>query len=86
MLISIKKVFLGGSSIILRRAFVEFTFKFSILSMITNLSLSLKDDLFKFEIKSLIWFISIFFLSMCVSIRVKFGFDPLITNLYDIYM
>ena len=75
LLIKIKWVFLDGSSKIFNKAFTEFTFKYSILSINTNLGLVLNEDLFKSLINFLIWFMSINFLSTSISIRIKFGFD-----------
>ena len=68
-------MFEGGSSINLSNALIEFKFKNSILSMRTNLGFSLKEDLLRFEIISLIWLISIDFFSLFISINIKFGFD-----------
>ena len=50
-------------------------FKNSILSININLGLLFNEDLFKFDIKSLIWFISIDLFSKLTSIKKKFGLD-----------
>ena len=65
-----KKIFSIGSSIIFNKALIEFAFKNSILSINTNLGLLLKEDLFKFNIKFLIWDISIDFFCL-ISIKLK---------------
>ena len=59
-------------------------FKSSILSIRTSLGFLLKDDLFKVDIKFLIWLISILFLSSSTSIEIKLGFDLFVTNLKDL--
>ena len=63
-----------GSSNIFNKALIELIFNSSILSINTNLGLLLNDDLFKLAIRSLIWFISIDFLSSIVSMVMKFVF------------
>ena len=70
-----------GSSIIFNNALIELKLKYSILSINTNLSFELNEDLFKLFIKSLIWFISIFFLSLAISIKIMLGFDLFKFNL-----
>ena len=67
-----------GSSNTFNRAFTELIFKNSILSINTNLGLLLNEDLLRFKINFLIWFISIDFLSVSISIILKFGLDLLI--------
>ena len=69
-------MFNGGSSKTFKRALIEEIFNVSMLSIIINLSLLLKEDLFKLVINSLIWLISIFFFSLKVSTNNKLGFDP----------
>ena len=64
-------MFDGGSSKTFKRALIEDIFNVSILSIIINLSLVLKDDLFKLLINSLIWLISIFFFSLKTSTNNK---------------
>ena len=85
LLIKIKLILSLGSSRILSRAFTEFIFNNSILSINTILGLSLKEDLLSDKIKFLIWSISIFFLSAETSINIKFGFDLFWTNLNDLF-
>ena len=60
-------------------------FKSSILSIRTSLGFVLKDDLFKFNIKFLIWLISILFLSSAMSIEMKLGLDLFEINLNDLF-
>ena len=60
-------------------------FKSSILSIRTSLGFLLKDDLFKVDIKFLIWLISILFLSSSISIEIKFGLDLFKINLNDLF-
>ena len=83
--ISIKIILSFGSSSIFNKALIELIFNKSILSIKTNLGLELNDDLFKFEIKSLIWLISIFFLSSLTSIKFRFGFVLFWVSLYDLF-
>ena len=78
LLIKIKFTFADGSSKIFNKAFTELAFKHSILSIKTNLGFLLNDDLFKLIISSLIWFISIDFLSSLTSIVIKFVLDLLL--------
>ena len=66
-----------GSSKTLSKALIELVFKNSILSIKTNLGLLLNEDLFNNLIKSRIWIISIDFLSVLMSILIKFGLDLL---------
>ena len=55
LLIKIKFTLKDGSSRIFNKAFIELTFKNSILSINTNLGLLLKEYLFKVIINSLIY-------------------------------
>ena len=54
LFIRIKTILSLGSSNIFSKAFIELIFKYSILSIKTNLGLLLNDDLFNLTIKSLI--------------------------------
>ena len=76
--IKIKFIFSFGSSRIFNNALIELIFNNSILSIRTNLGFLLNDDLFKLIISSLIWFISIDFLSSLTSIVIKFVLDLLL--------
>ena len=73
LLIKIKFMFSLGSSNTFSKALIEFKFNNSILSIKTNLFFLLNEDLFRLIIKSLIWFISIFFLYLAArSENIKF--------------
>ena len=76
-------MFFVGSSKIFNKALTAFLFKNSILSTKINLGLLLIEDLFKEEINSLIWSISMFFFSCFISILIKFGLDPFKTVLNE---
>ena len=85
LLIKIKLIFSLGSSKTFSNALIEFKFNNSMLSIKTNLFLLLNEDLFRLTINSLIWFISMFFLSSATSIRLKFGLDLFCISLNDLF-